>query len=151
MKRLFWLIPFLLVACDVFTVPEPDENLRRQHIFSVIESEAIDFPIVYDRHSVGDYWTVSQADVDKLNDALFTYLQAEGEDNIVNDFDSYYQQFFGFAINDERFIYGNYFCRESEMLREDIVIVLDGGDCYFQVVYDVANDAIVQLMVNGDA
>jgi hypothetical protein len=49
-------------------------------------------------------------------------------------------------------ILGNFFCDSAGVdWRENLVSIEDGGDCYFQVEYDVDRGFFILLLVNGEA
>jgi hypothetical protein len=49
-------------------------------------------------------------------------------------------------------IYTNFFCvDEFDYWLESMVFVMDGGECFFQVLYDPAADSFSRLRVNGFA
>ena len=50
-----------------------------------------------------------------------------------------------------RFNNGNYFCSDEANWRQELVMVIDGGECYFQVEYDVEGGLFTKLLVNGEA
>jgi hypothetical protein len=66
--------------------------------------------------------------------------------------DEYQRQYIGLERNGKQIIYGNYFCDNmGKNWRSEIVFVLDGGDCYFQVEYDVESGTFTKLLVNGES
>ena len=50
-----------------------------------------------------------------------------------------------------KIIYGNFFCSEEDNWRQEFVMAIDGGDCYFQVEYDVEIEKFIKLVVNGES
>ena len=66
--------------------------------------------------------------------------------------DNYQHQYIGYEKNGKRIIYGNYFCDNlGKDWKQEIVMVLDGGDCFFKVEYDVDSGEFVRLRVYGEA
>jgi hypothetical protein len=63
---------------------------------------------------------------------------------------AYKRQYFGFTSGSKRQIYVNAFCSELDDLKKRIVMVKDGGDCFFQAIYDESSKAIVRLSINGE-
>jgi len=55
------------------------------------------------------------------------------------------------VIGGKKIIYGNFFCSEEDNWRQEFVMVIDGGDCYFQVEYDVGSEKLIKLIVNGES
>lgn len=51
---------------------------------------------------------------------------------------------------DEKLIWVNAFCSDSERWREEILFVLDGGNCFFKVQLNLLTDGYYKLAVNGE-
>lgn len=64
---------------------------------------------------------------------------------------SYKRQWFGVTAGSKKLIYGNFLCRERPGWEQAVIMVDDGGDCYFQLFYDVTSREYVGLMINGNA
>jgi hypothetical protein len=48
--------------------------------------------------------------------------------------------------------YGNFFCTDSGMnWTYEWIFIVDGGDCYFQLQFDVESSTFTELTVNGEA
>ena len=46
----------------------------------------------------------------------------------------------------------SFFCSvQGDEWRSQVLFVMDGGDCFFQLTYDVERGVYGDLMVNGDA
>jgi hypothetical protein len=98
-------------------------------------------------------WTPSEADVMALEEQLAGYLPDEHPD-LWQKLESYTRQYWGTVTPDgNRAIYANFFCDADRLdrWRTDFVMVLDGGDCYFQTIYDVENGDFVWLAINGES
>jgi hypothetical protein len=64
----------------------------------------------------------------------------------------YKRQYLGILENGEQIIYANFFCDATfEEWRQEFVLVNDGGDCFFQVKYNVATGEFYDFSVNGEA
>ena len=105
----------------------------------------------------GNFWTPSVDNIFKLEDGLAEYLSQNSsyfyrQPPVWQRLDEYQRQFIGLERGDRQIIYGNFFCNNIGMdWRKILVIVDDGGDCYFQVEYDVESGLFIKLMVNGEA
>ncbi len=56
------------------------------------------------------------------------------------------------SVTGRQIIYGNYFCDNmGKNWRQEFVFVFDGGDCFFQVEYDVESGTFIKLWVNGES
>jgi hypothetical protein len=105
----------------------------------------------------GNFWTPSADDIFKLEEGLAEYLSQNSsyfyrQPPVWQRLDEYQRQFIGLERGGRQIIYGNFFCNNIGMdWRKILVIVDDGGDCYFQVEYDVESGLFIKLMVNGEA
>ncbi len=105
-----------------------------------------------------DYWTPEQAQVRALEAGIVPFLESEIAPDeygygFWDDLEGYQRQYFGVTF--ERgtpLIYANYFCSgDFESWRTRYVLVMDGGDCFFQVLYNPASGAFTNLRINGMA
>ena len=105
----------------------------------------------------GGYWTPTQEDIQTLEGKLDSFLREHAESfrrqpPAWEQLDDYQRQYVGVIINDKRAIYGNFFCTETGVdWRKEWVLVMDGGDCFFQLQFDVESGTFTELMVNGEA
>lgn len=98
------------------------------------------------------YWTPTPQQVQAMRVAVLQHLIATGEREILAKYGRYQSQFFGFIWNDERYIYGNYFCDAFGLdWRANFIIVMDGGNCYFQATYLPGSAALSRITINGEA
>lgn len=163
---LFFLALICLSACDTFAPsnpPTPTMDLRAVDdmasvIFSPEHAEAAQVALIA---SAGEnfegYWMPSGQDVLALEEQLGPYLQAHadqffGHPTVWEQLHEYHRQYAGLTVDGAPLIYANFFCGEGQMdWLTEWVIVLDGGDCYFQVLYNVKNDTFIRLQVNGES
>lgn len=123
-------------------------------IFTAEQAEA-EFPSI--GLQVEGAWTPTGADVAALEAALPDFLRTAQDSHLHPDppiwerAPDYYRQYLGMVENGEQVIYANFFCSEHDNWQEQIVFVLDGGDCYFQVKYNPHSGEFYDLMVNGEA
>jgi hypothetical protein len=104
------------------------------------------------------YWTPTEEDVLALENGLAAFLQ-EDPDRFNSEttpawerLDNYNRQYIGLILDQKRIVYANFFCDSFETdWRKDFIFVMDGGDCYFQVKYDVESAEFFDLQVNGNA
>jgi hypothetical protein len=64
---------------------------------------------------------------------------------------SYKRQWFGVTAGSKKLIYGNFLCEAQPGWDQAVIMVDDGGDCYFQLFYDVASREYLGLVINGNA
>lgn len=101
-------------------------------------------------------WLPSAADIAAAERGLTAFVAGE-EPELARKLPSYYRQYLGIVRDGRRLIYINAMHQES--LREDpdvdptkgLIFVLDGGDWYFQLEYDVATRSYSEFGVNGVA
>lgn len=105
------------------------------------------------------YWKPSTADIATLERLLPEFLASSNtvaKNDILPKLSTYARQYFGYMANDTRLIYVNALCPShrrdtAAALGGGLVVVLDGGSCYFQVHYDVTRQRFERLNVNGEA
>jgi hypothetical protein len=103
----------------------------------------------------GGFWTPSVDDIIKLEEKIAEHLsqnssQFYSQPPVWERLDEYQRQYIGLERGDRQIIYGNYFCNNGGVnWREKLVVVDDGGDCFFQVEYDVEGEVFIKLLVNG--
>ncbi len=161
MVSLIGLLLFLLGSCvgvvgirsDVQQPVRPIEppSLAQVVIFTEEQAAQASYLIF---EEIESYWEPTFQDVALLETFVDTYLREElAEVDLAERFRDYYRQYFGYVVDGERYIYGNFFCEiPSEFnWRNTLLDVMDGGDCYFQVQYRVQDGAITALTINGEA
>ena len=100
-------------------------------------------------------WTPGSSAITELEAALPAFLKSappERSPELWKKLPDYKRQYVGLLIKGHKTIYANYFCRasgDSDWTKAP-VLVDDGGDCYFQVQYDVESKAFSDLQVNGE-
>ena len=105
------------------------------------------------------YWTPGLADIDKLEIELPKYLMTHGDkagSEIYSKLAEYKRQYLGYASSDGvRHILINAFCdvywKKGTLWQSTVVLVFDGGSCFFQVRYNVSTHQFEKLEINGDA
>ncbi|MCQ3930670.1 MAG: hypothetical protein DPW16_09430 [Chloroflexi bacterium] len=103
------------------------------------------------------YWTPSESDIQTLEAHIEVFLTEHIEDIYQHQLPveawlpDYARQYFGFERDGERYIYGNFLCDRDLLLDypNQLVMVEDGGDCFFQFHYNPATQEFSNLMVNG--
>jgi hypothetical protein len=100
----------------------------------------------------------SEADVITIQDGLVSYLEQNSESFYTRDIpiwermDEYNRQYIGILVDGKRIVYANYFCDSAQKdWTEEFILVMDGGDCFFQFQYDVDTAEYFNLQVNGSA
>lgn len=124
--------------------------MQRQKTFRAYEAEEEQLAVFADVH-VDDYWTPPEVDTNAMNSVLVRYLESV-EPELLEKYKGYKHQYFGYIMDGKKYIYGNYFCDDfGQNWRQTFIVVMDGGDCFFQAIYDVDEVKIVELYINGEA
>ena len=103
------------------------------------------------------YWSPSEEDILNLEGKLDSFLrenadQFKRQPPVWEQLDQYKRQYVGVVVNGKQIIHGNFFCNDAGMdWKKDWVFVMDGGDCFFQLQYDVESETFLNLSVNGEA
>lgn len=101
------------------------------------------------------YWTPAEADVLALEAGLVAFLQEaapEASPDLWRKQPTYKRQYAGLLRDGRRLIYASFFCdTHGEAWRREPLFVLDGGDCFFQLTFDVERGTYGDLTVNGEA
>jgi hypothetical protein len=103
------------------------------------------------------FWTPTEEDIANFEDGLAAFLQENSSEyndttNILENLSEYKRQYFGLVRADEALVLANFFCgTHGEDWGETAVIVDDGGDCYFQVIFNADANTFVSLSINGES
>lgn len=162
MRTIFCLI-FLLFCAGAASASESNGGVTVK-IFSASEME--DERCYYDGTGgcYSKYWDISPEDMFEIGSKLYPYLREKLPKKIQEipiitaayfnvDLLGYKQQYFGFydKKNGEKNIHINFFCVSDEY-NDDInhlEIVDGGGDCYFNLNYDVKKKKFYGLQINA--
>jgi hypothetical protein len=103
-----------------------------------------------------EYWTPTKADVQKLEEKIEFYLRKTADKRspaLWSKLADYKRQYAGVVENGRRKIYANFFCNTAQIKHWKAmpVAVEDGGDCFFQIKYDVEAGTFSNLYINGEA
>jgi hypothetical protein len=104
-----------------------------------------------------DFWTPSADDILKLEEKIVKYLsqntsQFYRQPPVWERLDEYQRQYIGLERGGRKIVYGNYFCNNGGMdWQQELVIGIDGGECFFQIEYDLESELFIKLLVNGEA
>jgi hypothetical protein len=125
---------------------QPDDNI----LITTNEFEGVIF-------RDGD-WVPTVEEVRTLEKQLETYLPQQqdvfdgSKTPIAERSPAYKRQYWGILKNEKKAIFANFFCNALHYdWTNQEVVVDDGGDCYFQIHYDVETGTFFDLRVNGNA
>lgn len=109
-------------------------------IFIAASAKQMGLDLVIGKKTEG-YWTPSRDDVLVFEQRLEPYLQQAAPQTYpgpLRELNVYQRQYVGILVNEQRVIFANFFCNAYDTDWQcEIVFVLDGGSCYFEVKYDV--------------
>lgn len=157
------LIVFLAgVGCTAFTLTlakaaEDSELVKTDEFEGVIISreQAGEFMKAFSNVEEKDVWTPGKDDVLKLEEKIEAFLKraaAKTSPKLWSKIAPYKRQYVGITRSGRRQIFVNFFCDAYDInWKAKAVAVLDGGDCFFTVVYDVERADFSHLQINGEA
>lgn len=95
------------------------------------------------------YWTPTEADIQAAESALVRHMgRTPGLGAHMLDVT---RQYGGYVENGERKLFVNSFCAGFDDWQSEVIYVLDGGDCFWQAVYNVDRGEIEAIWVNFSA
>jgi hypothetical protein len=97
-------------------------------------------------------WKPSKAVIKRAQPAILEYIK-DSDQEIYENLDQYRCQYFGIIVDGKKRIYCNFFWFTDRRRdwRKKPVVVLDGGNWYFQLEYDVETGRCLNFMVNGES
>jgi len=98
------------------------------------------------------YWTPSELDVAGAFPKIQAFLKSEAP-SIAARLTQYRCQYFGIVVGGKKRIYCNFFRRDGGIAnwKSEPLFVLDGGEWYFQLEYDLESEKCLDLRINGVA
>jgi len=108
-------------------------------------------------HAEAPFWMPALEQVQELESLLPTYLKRHpprDDKPVGNIFFACGRQYFGVTRGGQKLIYLNAFCNPERFDRrweKEIILVQDGGSCYFQVYFSPASSEFMHLHYNGQA
>ncbi len=105
----------------------------------------------------GGTWRPSDQILSKIKMHLEPYMKTQEKifGRSLKKWNTYRFQYQGQEENGHKFVYINAFCHlyddKHVNLSKKIVLIKDGGGCYFQVKYDPIADKFFDAFVNGEA
>jgi hypothetical protein len=95
-------------------------------------------------------WTPGPADVEVAETALRAHLD-DNADLGLDDLDTYHRQYVG--VGDEDVVSVNALCEGADLddWEDELILVNDGGTCFWQAQVDLTDGSIGAFTVNGVA
>lgn len=101
------------------------------------------------------FWRPSKEEVLKGEAAIARYLMSCDSENMVKiakKLSDYHRQCIGIVVNRQRRIFYSFICNGyKEGRTEKPFVVKDGGDCFFDIEYDLRSDKCDSLRLHGEA
>lgn len=101
------------------------------------------------------FWKPTEEEVNKFDQKIIMYLQQSHVRKPTQSLEDYNRQYIGIWTLDKKYIYVNFYYRPvAEELGMPIikaVSICAGGDYFFGMVYNVAENTIQELRYNSDA
>jgi hypothetical protein len=103
-----------------------------------------------------EYWTPAKEDVAKLEEKIEFHLRKVSDKRspaLWSKLHDYKRQYAGIVEGGRKKIYANFFCNSAKITdwKARPVAVEDGGDCFFQIKYDIEAGTFSDLYINGEA
>jgi hypothetical protein len=105
----------------------------------------------------GGTWHPSDQILSKIKMHLEPYMKTQEKvfGRSLKKWNAYRFQYQGQEEKGRKFVYINAFCDlhnpKDRNLNKDIVLVKDGGSCFFQLKYDPISNKFYEAYVNGEA
>lgn len=103
----------------------------------------------------GGSWAPTAETIERIKEQIepFVRTQAKVEGRNLREWRSYTFQYQGQEKRGRKFVFLNAFCVNDgrRNLTKQMVFVLDGGVCFFNVKYDPNNNQFFELLINGEA
>jgi len=139
------------------TLESPTATVVTDQNWVIIDKEIAEEMVASGLVKSDDFWTPSVEDIFKCEENVAEYLSQNSyafhyQPPVWERLDEYQRQYIGLERSGEKIIYGNFFCDNGdEGWRQEFVFAIDGGECYFQVEYDVESGLFTKLRINGEA
>jgi hypothetical protein len=136
---------------------EPVEVIKTEEFEGVIipREKAGDFMKAFSGLAEKEAWTPGRDSVIKLEERIESYLKkaaAQRSPNLWSKLKKYKRQYVGVMRNGRKVIFANFFCDAFDAdWKTNPVAVDDGGDCFFNLLYDPGSSAFSDLQINGEA
>lgn len=100
-----------------------------------------------------DLWIPTKEQIFEAEEKIEQYLKDnpnKKSPDLWRKLSKYKRQYVGIVVDGHKRIFCNFFCSEKP-LSPSPYLVDDGGDCYFQIEYDLKDKDCYNLLVNGEA
>lgn len=103
----------------------------------------------------GGKWDPTPKMLADLKAQIESYVrsQARAQGRELKNWQDYTFQYQGQEEKGRKFIFINALCvqRDKQRLDKEIIVIFDGGNCFFNVRYDPSQKTFFNLFINGEA
>ena len=110
--------------------------------------------------NTSDFWTPTEKEIQLLEEKFKRVLKLKTfNKQRISNLNKFAFQYLGVTIDGKRFIYVNAFCigdknddskfQMHEKWKTDPIVMCDGGDCYWGVLFDLDKLKFKDLAING--
>ena len=103
----------------------------------------------------GGKWDPSPKILADLKSQIKSYVrsQAKAQGRELKNWQDYTFQYQGQEEKGRKFIFINALCvqRDRQRLDKEMIVIFDGGSCFFNVKYDPSQKTFFNLLINGEA
>jgi hypothetical protein len=160
------LIVFLSGLCAAFAATEGQTHAKKDESFEVVKTDefegviiprekAAEFMKAFSPAAEKEPWTPDRGSVLKLEQKIESYLKraaAKRSPALWSKLAKYRRQYVGVVREGRKVIFANFFCDSFNYdWKVTPVTVLDGGDCFFTLMFDPGSSAFSGLQINGEA
>ncbi len=165
------IVVLSLIACNGTT--EPDSKMDPKSLLIetpeytgviITEDAAPEFGILFDKAVTG-FWQPSVNDVSEAEECIRRYLVSAQDDPeldtyqkdkvafILNNLAKYRRQYVGIVVDGEKRIGCNLFLSDHSYpdWERAPVYLIDGGNYFWQIEYDLLKDECINFYVHGEA
>jgi len=104
------------------------------------------------------YWTPTAEQASLADMAVLDHLRrmdTTRSRQISDAISDYKRQYVGYTVGGKQWMLVNAMCRQywesQEIWKSSVVVVLDGGTCFFNARFEMATSTVHSLEINGDS
>ena len=148
MKLLFHISIFVLFSLTIFG--QESITIKTDKIDGIICANLSEWKYRFENKKL---WMPTKDQVLEAEKGIEQYLKDKPDSyspNLWHKLSKYKRQYIGIVVKRHKRIFCNFYCSD-EPLSSKPYFVKDGGDCYFQIEYDLKDKVCYNLSINGDA
>lgn len=103
----------------------------------------------------GGSWTPGTETISRIKSEIEPFVRSKvlAEGRKLRHWDTYIFQYQGQEENGRKYVFVNALCIKDKrwQLNKQMILVLDGGTCFFNLRYDPDKNQFFNLIINGEA